>query len=169
MDFETLYEELEHGASILEALLSGVTQAEAQVKPNPELWSILEVVCHLYDEEREDFREHLDLILNRPNDDWVIINPTGWVTQRGYNQRDYAEMVENFLTERSQSLSWLRSLNHPNWDTVYTTPFRTMTAGDMLASWAAHDQLHMRQLVELRRARLERLTQPYQVEYAGDW
>jgi hypothetical protein len=44
-----------------------------------------------------------------------------------------------------------------------------MRAGDMLASWVAHDNLHIRQLVELRRSRIESITQPYEIEYAGDW
>ena len=169
MNFDAVYEELASGIDIIPALLKGVTQAEAQIRPSPESWSILEVVCHLYDEEREDFREHLDLILHRPNDSWKLIDPEGWVTARKYDERDLAEMLDNFLTERTRSLDWLQSLADPNWEAVYTTPYRTMTAGDMLCSWAAHDNLHMRQLVELRRARIERITQPYNVAYAGDW
>lgn len=44
-----------------------------------------------------------------------------------------------------------------------------MKAADMFASWVAHDGLHIRQLVELRRARTENLTSPYFIGYAGDW
>jgi hypothetical protein len=44
-----------------------------------------------------------------------------------------------------------------------------MTAGEMLASWITHDNLHIRQLVELRRARIEKITQPYAIGYTGDW
>ncbi len=169
MKFEQLYQELVYGRDIIRALVSGVTQAEAQVKPSPESWSILEVVCHLYDEEREDFREHLDLFLNRPNDEWTRIDPEGWVTQRHYNERNLTEALDAFLAERNQSLEWLRGMAGSNWDTTYTTPFRSMTAGDMLGSWVAHDNLHMRQLVELRRARLLALTAPYNVRYGGEW
>jgi hypothetical protein len=39
----------------------------------------------------------------------------------------------------------------------------------MFASWVAHDNLHIRQLVELRRKRIENLSSQYQIEYAGDW
>ncbi len=91
------------------------------------------------------------------------------MTARKYNEREMAEMLENFIAERTKSLDWLQSLAAPNWDTEFTTPYRRMTAGDMLCSWAAHDNLHQRQLVELRRARVERLTKPYIVDYAGDW
>jgi len=44
-----------------------------------------------------------------------------------------------------------------------------MKAGEMFASWVAHDNLHIRQLVELRRNLIERMTQPYDIGYAGDW
>jgi hypothetical protein len=44
-----------------------------------------------------------------------------------------------------------------------------MKAGDMLSSWVAHDNLHMRQLVELRRSRIVVITEPYDIQYAGDW
>src|SRR4051812_25642173 len=47
MEFEILYQDLAHGAEMIQALVLGVTQAEAQVRPTPESWSILEVICHL--------------------------------------------------------------------------------------------------------------------------
>jgi len=39
-------------------------------KPAPGKWSILEVVNHLYDEEREDFRQRLELVLKDPALAW---------------------------------------------------------------------------------------------------
>ena len=52
------------------------------------------IICHLQDEEREDFREHLDLILHRQSEDWHMIDPQGWVVERKYNEQDFAEMRE---------------------------------------------------------------------------
>lgn len=75
MEFKTLHEELQYSTEIIRALLSGITPEESRIKPDPESWSILEVVCHLYDEEREDFREHLDFILHRQNEEWHMIDP----------------------------------------------------------------------------------------------
>ena len=64
MEFHNLYQELEQSTEMIHALLSGVTEQEARVKPNAESWSMLEVTCHLCDEERADFRQHLDFILS---------------------------------------------------------------------------------------------------------
>jgi hypothetical protein len=154
---------------IIRSLVTGISQTEAQVKPAPDSWSILEVVCHLYDEEREDFRQRLDITLHRPTEKWPPIDPVGWVTARKYNEQDLSEVLENFMAEREKSLAWLLGLSDPDWEAEYETPFRKMRAGDILSSWVAHDNLHMRQLVELRRGRIVTITEPYDVQYAGEW
>ncbi|HET9589199.1 MAG TPA: DinB family protein [Anaerolineales bacterium] len=169
MKFETLFREFENSTEMIHALLAGITQEQARIRPAPDSWSILEVVCHLYDEEREDFREHLDFILHRQNEEWHRIDPQGWVVARKYNEQDFAEMQAKFFEERAKSLEWLGSLSEKDWETTYTSQFGSMRAGDMLASWVAHDNLHLRQLVELRRARIEQITKPYEIEYAGEW
>jgi hypothetical protein len=66
-------------------------------------------------------------------------------------------------------LKWLQGLEGTNWKTRYKSKWGSMTAADMLASWAAHDNLHIRQLVELRRARIERISKPARIRYAGEW
>jgi len=169
MEFGTLYQELQNSTEMIRALLSGITQEAARLKPGAESWSILEVVCHLYDEEREDFREHLDFILHRQKEEWHAFDSDSWVTERNYNGRNFAEMRENFLVERERSLAWLNGLLDPDWEKTFTTEYRTISAGGMFACWVAHDNLHIRQLVELRRMRLENITKPYNLDYAGDW
>ena len=169
MEFNTLYQELQNSTEMIRALLSGLTQEEAQIKPNPEAWSILEVVCHLYDIEQEDFREHLDFILHRQDEEYHVIDPQGWVTERKYNQRSFVEMQEKFFLERKQSLEWLRDKSDSDWETAYTSQYGSISAGEMFSCWVAHDNLHLRQFVELRRARIENITKPYPIEYAGDW
>jgi hypothetical protein len=169
MEFDTIYGDLAAGLEIIPALLKGVSQAEAQIKPDPESWSLLEVTCHLYDEEREDFRVRLDIILHRPKDPWPPIRPREWVTERKYNQQDLAARLAGFVEERTKSLAWLKGLVSSDWEANCEAPWGVIKAGDMLCSWAAHDNLHTRQLVELRRGRILKMSEPYNVQYAGDW
>ncbi len=169
MQFETLYQELVYSTAMIRALVAGLTTDEARVKPSPEAWSVLEVVCHLHDVEREDFRFHVDSILHRPTEEWPPFDPGSWIIGRGYNQRDLADMLDKFLTEREKSLAWLKSLSDPDWTAEYHDQGGTMSAGEMFASWVAHDNLHIRQLVELRRSRIVSLTAPLDVGYAGEW
>jgi hypothetical protein len=169
MEFSTLYQELVNSTEMIRAMLMGLTQEEAQIRPNPESWSILEVICHLYDEEREDFREHLEFILYRQNEEYHVIDPQRWIKERKYNEQDFAKMQQDFLAERQKSLEWLTSISDSDWDITYTSTYGSVSAGELLSCWVAHDNLHIRQLVELRRARIENITKPYPIEYAGDW
>jgi hypothetical protein len=170
MKFTEIYQELVNSTEVIRALTANVSQEEAQSKPTPETWSILEVVCHLYDEEREDFRDHLDFVLHRQDKEtWQAIDPQDWVTSQKYNERNFVEMQTKLLEERKKSLDWLIDLAHADWDVTCKTPFRIISAGDILASWAAHDNLHIRQLVELKRYQIENISRPYKIEYAGDW
>ena len=169
MHFKTLYQELVNSTEMIRALIKDIDQEQAQVKPDAESWSILEVVCHLHDEEREDFREHLDFILHRQDEEWHQIDPQGWVAERKYNEQNLQEMSDNFFAEREKSLDWLMEVSNSDWETTYTSQFGSMKAGDMFACWVAHDNLHIRQLTELRRKYIERITQPYNIQYAGDW
>ena len=169
MEFETLYQELAYGADIIPALVRGVTPAEAQVRPTPESWSILEVIGHLIDEERHDFRQRVDLTLNHPGEEWPPIHPGAWVTERKYNERDLGQSLNEFLAERRQSLAFLKGLTSPNWDATHLSPFGERKAGGLLVSWVAHDHLHIRQLVELKRLKVEQIALPYDISYAGEW
>jgi uncharacterized damage-inducible protein DinB len=169
MDFDTLYQELRNSTDIINTLLMGISQEEARIRPTPDAWSVLEVVCHLYDLEREDFREHLDFILHRQDEEYHVIDPQAWVKERHYNEQDFQAMQDNFFAERRKSLQWLKGLDDPDWNITYTSQYGSVSAGQMLSCWIAHDNLHIRQLVELRRARIERITKPYPIEYAGDW
>jgi DinB superfamily len=169
MEFQTLYRELQNSTEMIRALLSGVTQEEAQIKPSPDAWSIVEVVCHLYDEEREDFREHLDFILHRQDEEYHVIDPQGWIKARKYNEQNFVEMQEKFFAERQKSLEWLKGISNSDWDITYESEYGSVSAGEMFSCWIAHDNLHLRQFVELRRYRIEKITTPYPIEYAGDW
>ena len=169
MEFQTLYQELQNSTEMIRTLLAGVSQEEARVKPNPESWSILEVVCHLYDIEREDFREHLDFILHRQNEEYHAIDPQAWIKERHYNEQDFVQIQEKFFAARRTSLAWLKEQSDSDWDLTYTSQYGSVSAGEMFSCWVAHDNLHLRQFIELRRHRIEMITKPYDLEYAGDW
>ncbi len=160
-------------ADSIRQLCAGVGMEQARWRPDADAWSLLEVINHLADEERADFRTRLDYLLHRPGEPWPPIDPGAWVHERGYNQRDLAESLERFSALRADSLDWLRSLRAlraPDLDRSEPSPRGgRFHAGDMLAAWVAHDLLHLRQLVELHYAWTAQQLQPYSVAYAGDW
>ena len=108
--------------------------------------------------------------MHKPGEAWPPIDPVGWVTQRGYNQRELTPMLDAFLRERQESLKWLKSLANPDWSIAREHPVAgRMTAGDVLGAWAAHDHLHIRQLNQLHWQYLATQVAPISLEYAGGW
>ncbi len=169
MKLEYFVDRLSLNRDVFESLVRGVTREQATWKPAPDKWSMLEVVNHLYDEEREDFRQRLELTLLDPASEWPAIDPQGWVITRGYNEREMAQSMSNFLEERQTSLTWLKTLSEPNWEQRHFTSNGSRTAGDLLASWLAHDYLHVRQITRLHWQYVGVIAAPHQTEYAGPW
>jgi len=169
MNLDYFIDRLSTNCEVFEDLLKNVTVEQARWKPAPDKWSMLEVVNHLYDEEREDFRQTLEIVLRDPKQPWPPIDPRGWVTARGYNSREVHTSLKNFLTERRKSLVWLRNLVAPSWENSNTGPNGVLSAGDLVASWLAHDFLHVRQLTRLHWQYLAAIANPYQATYAGPW
>lgn len=154
------------GAAII-ALVAGVTPEQARWKPAPDKWSLLEILCHLCDEERDDFRRRLGLVLEDPGQNWPPIDPVGWARERDYNSRELEEMLVDFRQERAASLEWLRDLESPAWNNEFSHPkIGGIKAGDLLASWVAHDNLHLRQLANVQLACLNDTVSPYSTRYA---
>lgn len=170
MDLEYFIERLSTNRQVFQGLVKDASLEQARWKPRSDKWSILEVVNHLYDEEREDFRQRIDLVLANPEQTWPRIDPEDWVTSRGYNEKDLETSVSNFLSEREKSLSWLRHLSTSNWQNRYEHPDgRSIVAGDLLASWLAHDYLHIRQLARLHWQYVGVVADPFQTSYGGPW
>lgn len=160
---------LSGSAGAFESLARAAAGEQARWKPAPEKWSVLEVVNHLYDEERDDFRFRLDSLLHRPEEAWPPIDPQGWAVERKYNEREPGESLERFLEERRKSVEWLKGLKEPRLENRYDHPQGVISAGDLLASWVAHDFLHVRQLARLHWEYLNFTCAPYKTEYAGPW
>ncbi len=167
MEWQRLVNQLETSGRILADIFIDTGDDELRWKPSPERWSMLEVLVHLWDEEKDDFRHRLALTLEDPLQEWSPIDPEGWVDERRYNQRDPAAALAGFRQERAASLEWLRGLDHPAWGHGHEHPqLGVMRAGDLMASWTAHDYLHIRQISNLRIEYLAVKAAPYSTRYA---
>ena len=169
MNFIPMITQLTNNAKTIRSLAEGVSRDQARWKPDIESWSILEVINHLFDEEREDFRVRLEYILTRPGEIPPEIDPQGWVVSRKYNEGSLSEAISKFSQERHQSLHWLGEIIPFNAEAASELPFGSFQAGDMFAAWVAHDLLHMRQLVELHYQYTVSAMEPWNVSYAGEW
>jgi hypothetical protein len=160
-------------AEVIRHQLAGISPEQAQWKPTLDKWSLLEVINHLGDEERYDFRDRLDFVLRTHGECWPIIDPcrpTRWVIDRNYNGRELSSSLEDFAAERSRSIEWLRSLSNIELDAECIDPqFGAFKAGDIVGSWLAHDLIHIRQINRLHFEFMSNQLCSYSTRYAGTW
>lgn len=169
LDLDFFTRQMVSHAEAIDRLARGISDEQARWKPDERSWSILEVINHLCDEEREDFRDRLDILLHRTGELFPKIDPESWVAGRRYNERNLGESLDGFARERQASILWIGELKDPKWDAVYEQPKWRVTAADIFASWVAHDILHMRQLVRLRWLYTLDKLKPHKTDYAGSW
>lgn len=171
IDASAIIERLERGGAAIVALAGVASVHRARWKPAPEHWSILEVCCHLLDEEREDFRVRLRSTLEDAARPWPALDLVGVAEKRKYNERDLTTTLDEFVRERRLSVAWLRSLpESTDFCTAYQHPrFGLIHAGDLLASWAAHDALHLRQIAKRLHAMAADDAPGFAIAYAGEW
>ena len=169
MNSETIIAKLADNKEVFAGLLKNKSRTEYLWKPKENKWCLLEIVCHLYDEEREDFRTRVKQTLEKPGTPPPPIDPVNWVHQRKYLEQDYKEMVEKFLEERVKSVEWLHSLQQPDWSNSYQHPeLGSLSAEHFLTNWLAHDILHFRQIITLQYHYLKGSTD-IDLIYAGSW
>ena len=164
-----IVQQLATNGEAIRALVRTVSDEQGQWKPNTNVWSLTEVVGHLHNEERIDFRSHVKEMFSTPPLRWDALDE-GFVKTANCGQA-----LDAFLAEREASIAWLVALESPDWNVSIEATFGpdaekiTFTAGDMLVSWVAHDHLHIRQINELLYAWNVSQANPYSVRYAGGW
>ncbi len=168
MTTQELIEKLAANSPVFEVLCKGTSLEQWRWKADDKTWSMLEVMHHLLDEERDDFRKRLDLTLHSQGEEWPPIDPVRWAVERKYNRREPELVLSMFHEERSRSIQWLNSLKNPDWSAFYNHPQAgVMNARRILANWLAHDYLHIRQLARLKWLYLSKGVHPLDLSYAG--
>ena len=160
---QEIIRQLAGNAEAIRALAQTFSAEQARWKPDANAWAMKEVMEHLYNEERSDFRWHLKAMFGGP------LQPRERIPVENHGRA-----LGGFLAEREDSIAWLAALDAPDWEVTTTLRFgpsetRTLNAGDMLVAWVEHDFLHMRQLVELMHGWHEQQSSPCSVWYAGEW
>lgn len=153
--------------AVLEALCGGLDEAGARTRPAPAEWSPVEIVCHLRDEEAEDFGARLRIIVEGA-DNFAPIDPEGWARERHYREASLPEVLEVLRARREASLTLLASLAPDA--LAASRPHRRLghlSGLDLIAAWVAHDRIHLAQLAGTL-ARIWALRwAPLRADYAG--
>ncbi len=169
MEQEYTIGQLTKNRALFSALLLATSEDEFRWRPKPNKWNLLDIICHLYDEEREDFKQRTKSVLEDPSKPLPLFDPTLWVTERRYSEQDFNLKLEDFLQERQRSIEWLNSLKNPQWENEYLHPkMGPLSAKFFLSNWLAHDYLHIRQILHLKHLYLKKFHED-DLDYAGIW
>lgn len=168
-DSAAIVRQLDRNAPVFFGMFNSIPADVRKWRSAPEKWCALEILCHLYDEELEDFRARTKHVLETPGDPMPGINPVALVTERKYIEQDYDQVLAKLIQERKNSVAWLSGLQNPNWEQEYQHPkVGPLKAKMFLTNWLEHDYLHMRQLLTLKHNYLAQSTGE-NLKYAGEW
>ncbi len=167
MNISSITNQLKQNKLVIKTLLGGLSAEQYVWKPAENSWSLLEIISHLLDEEKEDFRQRIKLTLAGKDKPFPPIDPHNWPQMRNYLSRNYNETLSEFSMERDASIGWLQGLESPNWNDFREHPIAgKLYAGDLLISWVVHDLIHISQITRCISDYLETEAQPYSSGYA---
>ena len=152
---------------LLFAMVGDLEEAAARARPAPGEWAPIEILCHLRDEETEDFGARLRAVLDGRSE-FAPIDPARWVAERRYLEAPLAEVLDAIQARRRASLDLLAGLV-PG-DLVAAIPhasFGRLSGLDLLVAWVEHDRLHLRQLAGALARLWATRWAPLRAEYAG--
>ncbi len=152
---------------ILSALLDGLEAALWRERPAAAEWSPLEIVCHLRDEEAEDFGARVRVVVEG-GARFAPIDPERWAAERRYRDADPAAALAAFAERRAANLEFLATVAPERLHATVTTPSTGALSGlDLLAAWVTHDRLHLTQLAATLARLGARRWAPLRADYAG--
>jgi hypothetical protein len=151
---------------VLTALLDGLEPALWLERPAASEWSPLEIVCHLRDEEIEDFGARVRIV-ESGGERFVPIDPERWAVERRYREAEPTAALAAFTDRRAANVEYLRSITPDGLRGTLTSGTATLSGLDLLAAWVTHDRLHLAQLAATLARLGARRWAPLRAEYAG--
>ena len=145
----------------LKGALKGVPKAVLLFTPAPGKWSILEIVCHLRDMERDAYLGRYQRILAEDTPRLPDIDGDVYSLENDYRSQKLGEALREWSRLRRECLRLLSSVKREQWDraSVHETAGR-LTLADLARRHAVgNDEAHLGQIeaIKRRHAVLERL------------
>jgi hypothetical protein len=153
--------------TLLDLLVGELDETAWRSRPAPDEWAPVEIICHLRDEETEDFAARVGVILNGGTR-FARIDPERAAIERRYREADAREALAAFHARRAASIGLLATIVPARLLASADRPDSGRLSGlDLLAAWVTHDRLHLHQLAgTLARSWASRWA-PLHADYAG--
>ncbi len=143
---------LEGTPAVFARLLDGLSETEADLRPDPARFSLREAVAHLADWE-DVFRQRMLLTQSEDNPLLQGYDEGQWAIDRAYAQTDWREQLARFAHERAQTIALVRSFTPEHLARIgHHTEAGPITLQEQVLLITVHDGYHARQFAEYRSA-----------------
>ncbi|MGA9348929.1 MAG: DinB family protein [Anaerolineae bacterium] len=132
---------------VFQALLQGCTQEQAQaLRGGDDGWSVLEVVCHLRDNE-ERVLERMRLMRDEADPFIAAYDQEQWARERNYAADNLRKALAAFVRLRTSHIAELAALTPAEWERTGQHQERgRITISNQTLRVVCHDTIHAAQL-----------------------
>jgi hypothetical protein len=143
---------LEETPAMLRSLVRELSHEDFRWKPAPERFSVAEVLAHLSHSEGHCYRMRVDRFLNEELPEFEQDDAQMYLDL--YRDADAEDAFQAFNAQRETNIAFLRTLpRSAGRRKAMHKAVGEFTLQQMLHEWAMHDLGHIRQIIELVRAR----------------
>jgi FMN phosphatase YigB (HAD superfamily) len=145
--FNTSLETFRSTPAALLTFLNHIPSDQWKRKPNPESWSITEILCHLRDVDMEVHIPRFRMLRDIPSPFLTAVDADTWAEERNYQQQDGQQALSDFIEARKKLVDLITDLP----ETVVQkdirhTIFGPITLDEIMRIAARHDRLHIQQI-----------------------
>lgn len=133
----------------LDAFSMALTARQWQERPEPDAWSLTEILCHLRDVDHEVNLPRIDTILAEDNPFLPGIDTDPWAEERHYRNQDGPAALREFIEIRSRLVERLEGMPESGWQRVSRHAiFGPTTVKDLITFIFTHDRTHIAQCLK---------------------
>lgn len=141
---------LEGAPDLFDALLRGMTDAEADRRPDPARFTLREALAHLADWE-DVLRGRLTQTRDEDRPILQGLDEGQWAVDRDYAHADWREQARLYRERRRQMVDLLHALSPAQWERVGNhTELGPITLEAQAVLVSAHDAYHLQQIAQWR-------------------
>jgi FMN phosphatase YigB (HAD superfamily) len=119
------------------------------IRPESDEWSLIEIVSHLSDVDREVNIPRLKLIQNQDNAFIEAALTDHWAEERNYLANDPLLAIDNFIENRKNLLEILEGFDSNFWKkSINHAIFGPTTVSELIKFTTQHDRIHLSQIVK---------------------
>jgi FMN phosphatase YigB (HAD superfamily) len=132
--------------AILDYLVRGADSEDMNIRPEPDSWSLTEILCHLRDVEAEVNLPRIRKMLQEANPFIPGQDTDPWAEERAYIRQNGLQALHRFNADRWEVLRILEEAPLEDWDrTARHAIFGPTRLAELIAIQAGHDRLHVAQ------------------------